>query len=131
MASWIATWSRVSILSNSSMQQMPLSASISAPASIVGAPVSSSRATEAVRPAAVEALPLAYTARGRMEHTYFKNCDFAVEGSPTRQALMSPRSRVPSSGLDLCTPPIRRRRTPRLTSSCPKTVGAIERASMS
>ena len=34
MASWMATWSLTSILSNSSMQQMPLSASISAPASM-------------------------------------------------------------------------------------------------
>ncbi len=31
MASWMATWSFTSILSNSSMQQMPLSASIRAP----------------------------------------------------------------------------------------------------
>ena len=34
IASWMATWSFTSILSNSSMQQMPLSASIRAPASI-------------------------------------------------------------------------------------------------
>ena len=34
MASWMATWSFTSILSNSSMQQMPLSASIRAPASM-------------------------------------------------------------------------------------------------
>ena len=34
MASWIATWSLTSILSNSSIQQIPLSASISAPASM-------------------------------------------------------------------------------------------------
>ena len=57
MASWMATWSDMSILSNSSMAQMPLSASIRAPASIVKSPVSSSLTTAAVRPAAEEALP--------------------------------------------------------------------------
>jgi hypothetical protein len=45
-------------LSNSSMQQMPLSASISAPASTQNSPVSASRTTEAVRPAAEEDLPV-------------------------------------------------------------------------
>src|SRR3954466_14946099 len=72
IASWIATWSDMSILSNSSMAQMPLSASISAPASIVKSPVSSSLTTAAVRPAAEEALPDVYTERGKKEHTYLK-----------------------------------------------------------
>lgn len=31
-----------------------------------------------------------------MEQTYLRKLDLAVEGSPTRQTLMSPRSRVPS-----------------------------------
>ena len=52
------------ILSNSSMQQMPLSASISAPASMLNSPVSSSRTTDAVSPAAVDAFPLVKIARG-------------------------------------------------------------------
>ena len=57
IASWIATWSVASILSNSSMQQMPLSASIKAPASTPNSPVSLSLAMHAVRPAADAALP--------------------------------------------------------------------------
>ena len=57
IASWMATWSLTSIWSNSSMQQMPLSASMSAPASMQCSPVSSSLLTHAVSPAAVEALP--------------------------------------------------------------------------
>mmetsp|Transcript_23081 Transcript_23081/g.58597 ORF Transcript_23081/g.58597 Transcript_23081/m.58597 type:complete len:216 (+) Transcript_23081:218-865(+) len=42
---------------------------------------------------------------------------------------MSPRSRVPSSGDCLCTPPMSSSRMPRFTSSCPCTVGAMECAS--
>ena len=65
------------------MQQMPLSASMSAPASMPYSPVSGSLATDAVKPAAVEPLPAVYTARGRKSTTYFRNCDLAVDGSPT------------------------------------------------
>ena len=109
------TWSRCSILSNSSIQQMPLSLSINAPASMQNSPVSSSRVTVAVRPAAEDALPDAYTARGNIEHTNLRNCDLAVDGSPTRQQLMSPRSFVLSRGEVLCTPPNSMRRTPCFT----------------
>ena len=52
------TWSAESILSNSSMQQIPLSASINAPASTQNSPVSWSLPIDAVKPAADEALPL-------------------------------------------------------------------------
>eukprot|EP00965_Chrysotila_dentata_P077849 2568244-Pleurochrysis_carterae.AAC.1 len=68
------------------MQQTPLSASMSAPASMQNSPVSSSLVTEAVRPAAEEALPDAYTARGKIEQTYLRKLDLAVEGSPTCEA---------------------------------------------
>jgi len=123
IASWMATWSLSSILSNSSMQQMPLSASMSAPASMQNSPVSSSLETVAVRPAAVEALPDEKTARGRMEQTYLRKLDFAVDGSPTRQQLMSPRSLVPSPPpsflASLCTPPRSMSRMPFLISSWP------------
>src|SRR5437762_12656275 len=98
MASWMATWSEMSILSNSSIAQIPLSASISAPASIVNSPVSSSLTTAAVRPAAEDAFPEVYTARGRNPQTYLcqnillrgylRNCDFDVDGSPTIQTLI-------------------------------------------
>ena len=74
MASWMATWSAMSILSNSSMAQMPLSASMSAPASMVNSPVSSSFTTAAVRPAAEDAFPDVYTARGRKEQMYLGGC---------------------------------------------------------
>ena len=71
------------------------------------------------RPAAVEALPDEKTARGRMEQTYLRKLDFAVDGSPTRQQLMSPRSLVLSRGADLCTPPKSISSMPRLTSPWP------------
>ncbi|KAF1761264.1 hypothetical protein GCK72_009518 [Caenorhabditis remanei] len=57
MASWIATWSLRSILSNSSIQHTPLSASIRAPASMTNSNDSSSFTTAAVKPAAEEAFP--------------------------------------------------------------------------
>lgn len=90
MASWIATWSLMSILSNSSMQQMPLSAKSKAPASIDTFPFSGSLTTEAVRPAALVVLPLVYTLRGTNLSTHLRNWDLAVEGSPTIKMLMSP-----------------------------------------
>ena len=52
------------------MQQMPLSASISAPASMQNSLLSLSLTTVAVRPAAEELLPEVYTARGRKAATY-------------------------------------------------------------
>ena len=97
------------------MQQMPLSESISAPASMQNSPLSSSRVTAAVRPAADEDLPLEYTARGSIEHTNLRNCDLAVDGSPTKQQLMSPRNLVPSRGECLCTPPKSISKMPRFT----------------
>ena len=57
IASWIATWSFTSILSNSSIQQTPLSANINAPAYNPTSPFSS-LVTVAVRPAADVVLPL-------------------------------------------------------------------------
>ena len=54
------------------MAQIPLSASIRAPASIVKSPVSSSLTTAAVNPAAEDALPDVYTARGKNEQTYLQ-----------------------------------------------------------
>ena len=50
IASWMATWSLGSILSNSSMQHTPLSANIRAPASITNSWDSSSFTTAAVKP---------------------------------------------------------------------------------
>lgn len=55
------------------MQQTPLSANINAPASMVNSPVSGSLWTLAVRPAALEAFPDVYTARGKKEQVNFRN----------------------------------------------------------
>ena len=44
-----------------------------APASIPNSPVSGSRETEAVKPAADEAFPEVYTERGRKLFTYLKD----------------------------------------------------------
>lgn len=51
--------------------------------------------------------------------SYFKNCDLAVEGSPTMQLLISPRSRIPS-GVVLGTPPNSINKIPRLISRWPR-----------
>ena len=130
IASWMATWSFTSILSNSSMQQMPLSASISAPASTQYSPVSKSFTTVAVRPAAEEDLPEVKIARGKLEETYLSSLDLAQAGSPTTQTLMSPRREMPSP-VRLATPPSSIRSMARLTSAAPYTAGAIESTSFS
>ena len=81
------------ILSNSSMRQMPRSASTSAPPSSVHSRVMGSFVTVAVRPTAEAPLPVVYTARVLVCSTYFRNCDLAVPGSPMRSTLMSPLQR--------------------------------------
>ena len=130
IASWIATWSLASILSNSSMQQMPLSANIKAPASMQNSPVSTSFATVAVKPAADDDFPDVYTARGRNVLTYFRNCDLAQDGSPTTRTLMSPL-RLIFSPVSLCTPPNNMSATARLMSTWPCTVGAMDETNLS
>lgn len=121
-------------------KDITLSANMSAPASITNSCDSSSLTTAAVRPAAVDALPLVYTARGlnsstclhtyspittwlqreMFEWTHFRNWLLAQLGSPTMHTLMSPRSRVPSIVI-FGTPPNSMSRTPRFTSSLPDT----------
>ena len=90
ITSWIAVLSDSSILSNSSIQQMPLSASTSAPPSVnhmstkqitrvllVGpktiSSVTGSRITAAVRPTPDEPLPVVYTPLGAIFEIYFNN----------------------------------------------------------
>ena len=65
--------SNSSILSNSSIQQIPLSESINAPASIVKSPVSGSLITDAVKPAALVAFPEVYTDLGINPLTNLRN----------------------------------------------------------
>mmetsp|Transcript_54291 Transcript_54291/g.161199 ORF Transcript_54291/g.161199 Transcript_54291/m.161199 type:complete len:370 (-) Transcript_54291:499-1608(-) len=95
ITSWIATRSASSILSNSSTQHTPRSASTIAPASSLRSPVSSSVVTAAVRPTPEEPLPVVDTASGAMRSTKRRSCDLAVEGSPSSRTLMSPRRWVP------------------------------------
>ena len=55
-----------------------------------------SRMTEAVSPAAEDPFPEVYTAMGAVLEANLRNCDLAVDGSPSRRTLMSPRRCVPS-----------------------------------
>lgn len=74
--------------------------------------------TEAVKPAADEPLPLVYTEMGATLSTNFKNYDFAVEGSPSSNTLMSPLSLIPSGNF-LGDPPNNKHATAFLISACP------------
>ena len=66
MTSWIAVLSYSSILSNSSIQHTPMSASTKAPASSESYLVLGSVTIAAVRPTPELPLPVVYTARGEM-----------------------------------------------------------------
>mmetsp|Transcript_6381 Transcript_6381/g.13925 ORF Transcript_6381/g.13925 Transcript_6381/m.13925 type:complete len:253 (-) Transcript_6381:1012-1770(-) len=125
ITSWIAVRSLSSILSNSSMQQMPMSASTSAPPSRTKSPVTVSRTTAAVRPTPDEPLPVVYTERGARFVTCLRSCDLATPGSPMRQTLMSPRMRMPSP---ICrvAPPTMRSSSAFFTSVWPKISGAMD-----
>ena len=79
------------ILSNSSMQQIPLSLSTSAPVWRTSCRVSGSFITYAVRPTALEPLPDVYWPRGTRLYTYWSSCDLLVPGSPQRRMLTSAR----------------------------------------
>ena len=135
--SWMATRSSSRILSNSSIHTTPPSASTIAPPSNTKSPCLS-LITEAVKPAAEEPLPLVYTPTGATfstncdrityshydnmhicgrKHTQtFRNCDFAVEGSPNNSTLISPRNRIPS-GRSLRLPAISKHRIAFLMSA--------------
>ena len=118
ITSWMAVRSLSSILSNSSMQQMPLSASTKAPPSRTISSVTGSRITAAVRPTPEEPRPEVYTPRGATLEMYLSSCDLATPGSPMRQMLMSPRIFMPSP-TSLVTPPTSSRRRAFLTSRWP------------
>lgn len=110
------------ILSNSSMQTTPLSASTIAPASRRRSLVSGSTVTAAVRPTPVDPRPVVEMASGAMSITDRSSCDFAVEGSPTIMTLMSPRRCVPFSRLR-SQPPSSWRMSAFLMNSCPNIDG--------
>mmetsp|Transcript_5249 Transcript_5249/g.16456 ORF Transcript_5249/g.16456 Transcript_5249/m.16456 type:complete len:234 (-) Transcript_5249:477-1178(-) len=126
ITSWIAVRSASSILSNSSMQHTPMSASTSAPPSRTASPVCVSRVTAAVRPTPDEPRPVVEMASGAMPRANRRICDFAVEGSPTISTLMSPRRCVPLARF-FSTPPSSMSSSACFTSSCPYTDGASER----
>ena len=86
-------------LSNSSIKHTPLSANTRAPASRVHSRVTGCLCTYAVNPTAEAPWPVVNTARCAVFSTYFRNCDFAVPGSPQSKMLISPRS--------LCFPPVK------------------------
>ena len=73
ITSWIATLSYSSILSNSSIQQIPLSAKTKAPPSNVIWPVESSLVIAAVKPAPEEPLPVVYIPLGVILDINFNN----------------------------------------------------------
>merc|ERR1719221_1901630 len=58
---------------------------------------SASRTTDAVRPAADDALPEAKTPLGKKLEVHLSSALFAVAGSPKMHTLISPRNFMPSS----------------------------------
>jgi len=106
------------ILSNSSIQHMPLSASTNAPVCRTSCLVSGSFVTYAVSPTAEEPLPDVYWLRGTKLYTYDSNWDLLVPGSPHSKMLISalkfPR---PEDVNDFLVPPKSCRRIPFLMSS--------------
>ena len=73
ITSWIATQSYSSILSNSSIQQIPLSAKTNAPPSNTISLVSGSLVIVAVKPAPDEPLPVVYIPLGVIWDMNFKS----------------------------------------------------------
>lgn len=118
MASWMLVLSISFILSNSSMQQIPLSASTSDPPSSVNSPVTGSLWHPAVRPTELDPLPVVYTQRSNFSVIHFKNCDLPSPGSPMSSTLISPRNLWPPF-TTLCTPEKRATANASLMLSCP------------
>merc|ERR1719446_1809213 len=121
-----------SILSNSSMQQSPRSESTSAPLSSTSSLVTGSLLIVAVRPTALLPLPEVYTPLGATLYENCRSCDFAVEGSPQSNVLISGRQRpllLCETGLGV--PPNSWERRPFLTSSSSKIEGAKDFTSFS
>ena len=94
IASWIDTRSWSFILSNSSIKHTPRSAKTNAPPSNTHSRVIGSLCTAAVKPTAEAPFPVVYTHLFAVFSTYFRNCDFATPGSPSKSTLISPLSFV-------------------------------------
>ena len=120
----LQSWLFFLTLSNSSIRQIPLSASTKAPASRVHSFDTGFLCTYAVKPTADAPWPVVYTTRGAVFSMYFKNCDFAVPGSPHARTLISPRTLCLPPGF-LGSPPNIARARARLMSSWPYMEGAM------
>lgn len=119
-----ATRSSKFILSNSSMQITPLSASTIAPASKVCF-FYSSLTKAAVNPTPVEPLPVEWIQRGAIYPIFLNIWDFPTPGSPIKRMLISPLTLVsflPKSSL----PPKSIKSNPSLIASCPWIAGATD-----
>jgi len=130
ITSWMATRSASDILSNSSMQTTPPSASTIAPASSRRSPVSPSVVTAAVSPTPLLPRPVVLMASGATCMTARSSCDFATEGSPTMRQLMSPR-KCPPFFRFFSTPPMSSSTSARLMAAWPQMEGASESPSSS
>ena len=122
ITSWIVTLSAGDILSNSSIQTIPLSASTIAPASKFLYPVSLSTMTAAVKPTPVVPLPVVFIAKGAMFSMPLSIYDLAIPGSPTIIILISPRKWVPFSKF-FSSPESSYKINDFFISVCPKTLG--------
>ena len=95
-----------SILSNSSMQQIPRSERTKAPLSSMISFVSGSLVMYTVKPTAELPFPDVYIPRGANLWTNYRSCDFAVDGSPQSKTFISPLKRPrPEAFSCLLTPP--------------------------
>lgn len=84
------------ILSNSSMQQMPIFASTNAPGSSWNSFVYLSLTTDGDRSIPLDPLPVVYTDYGQIFFMDFRILDFSIPGSPINRILRSPCSLTPS-----------------------------------
>mmetsp|Transcript_71318 Transcript_71318/g.195463 ORF Transcript_71318/g.195463 Transcript_71318/m.195463 type:complete len:222 (+) Transcript_71318:975-1640(+) len=117
------------MLSNSSMQQSPPSASTSAPASSIHSPPASRTAVH-VSPADVEPMPVVSTARGLSLAAYRSTCDLPVPASPTSSMCDSPRTFMPVASV-WPTPPSSVSAMPSLTRNMPLRPGHMRVSSQS
>lgn len=125
ITSWIAVRSYSLILSNSSIQHTPMSASTRAPAYRKTSLVKGSIVIAAVSPTPELPLPDVYTPLGAIWAMCLSSWDFAMPGSPIRPMLISPRI-LKLSSVILVMPPAMRRSSAFLTVSMPNISGAID-----
>mmetsp|Transcript_48957 Transcript_48957/g.116437 ORF Transcript_48957/g.116437 Transcript_48957/m.116437 type:complete len:235 (+) Transcript_48957:1111-1815(+) len=126
IASWMATRSAWFILSNSSIQITPRSASTIAPASRWKSLEFGSLIIAAVRPTPLEPFPVVLMAKGAVFITKRSIWDLPQLGSPTISTLMSPLRWVPLLRF-FSTPDSSCNSKPCFTFSWPQIAGANDR----